>query len=292
MPDKSAESAELTQHHRIRDDASASRSTRPRACKWLSAMAAQSDGDDVVVDTVSGTFGHRTSMLDFSPRDLERFRKIGEVVEVTGEGGESALALSGSAAQSKIQSFPGDADFFQRINIKAATREEACGIMARLMRDHVLSHLSGPTYQFLEAKLGSYPDDGFVRGEAVQQGQPGDLEGSRDRSRRAGAGCRGRHADHVALGRGRPRSRLVQARLGRHRSGAQAAVERQQRHRRDLGGARRRDRLARRLPRRLLPGGVPRRRPGADVREGREVRLRRRARRVRRRGSRRRCTST
>ena len=140
--------------------------------KWLSAMAAKTEGDDVVVDKVSGTFGHRTSMLDFSPRDLERFRKIGEVVEVTGEGGESALALSGSAAQSKIQSFPGDADFFQRINIKAATREEACGIMARLMRDHVLSHLSGPTFQFLEAKLGSYPEDGFVRGEAVRKGSP------------------------------------------------------------------------------------------------------------------------
>jgi hypothetical protein len=110
--------------------------------KWLSAMAAQSDGDDVVVDEASGTFGHRTSMLDFSPRDLERFRAIGKVVEVTGEGAESALALSGSAAQSKIQSFPGDADFFQRLNIPAATREEACGIMARLMRDHVMSHIS------------------------------------------------------------------------------------------------------------------------------------------------------
>jgi hypothetical protein len=140
--------------------------------KWLSAMAAKPEGDGVVVDEASGTFGHRTSMLDFSPRDLERFREIGKVVEVTGKGGESALALSGSAAQSKIQSFPGDADFFQRLNIPAATREEACSIMARLMRDHVMSHLSGPTFQFLEAKLGSYPEDGFVRGEAVSKGSP------------------------------------------------------------------------------------------------------------------------
>lgn len=143
--------------------------------QWLSAIAAEQgtgDDEDITVDTVSGTYGYRATMLDFSPKDLARFRRIGAVVEVTGEGGESALALSGSAAQSKIQSFPGDADFFQRLNIKAATREEACATMARLMRDHVLSHTRGDTFQFLEGKLGSYPADGTVRGQAVSKGGP------------------------------------------------------------------------------------------------------------------------
>ena len=42
----------------------------------------------------------------------------------------------------------------------------------------------------------------------------------------------------AALGRGRPRSRLVQARLGRHRPVAQAALEREQRDRRHVGGLR------------------------------------------------------
>lgn len=127
--------------------------------QWLSAMAAQSDGDDWVVDEASGTFGHRVQMLDFSPRDLARFRAIGRIVEVTGPEGiaESALALSGSAAQSKIQSFPGDADYFQRLNIKADTREDACRIMATLLREKVLGFARGPNYQFLEAKLGSSP---------------------------------------------------------------------------------------------------------------------------------------
>jgi hypothetical protein len=143
--------------------------------QWLSAIAAeqgQADDEDITVDSASGTYGYRATMLDFSPKDLARFRRIGKVVEVTGDGGESALALSGSAAQSKIQSFPGDADFFQRLNIKAATREEACATMARLMRDHVLAHTRGETYQFLEAKLGSYPADGTVRGQAVKKGGP------------------------------------------------------------------------------------------------------------------------
>lgn len=141
--------------------------------QWLTAMAANDD-DDLVVDAESGTFGHKVSMLDFSNRDLERFRRIGTIVEVTGPEGvaESALALSGSAAQSKIQSFPGDCDYFERLNIKAETRDEACAIMARLMREKVLSTLQGPDYQFLEAKLGSFPSDCTQNGAARRKGSP------------------------------------------------------------------------------------------------------------------------
>ncbi|MCU1416514.1 MAG: uncharacterized protein JWP32_688 [Schumannella sp.] len=143
--------------------------------QWLTAMAVEHshvDDDDITIDKASGTYGYRAAMLDFSPKDIARLRRIGKIVEVTGEGGESALALSGSAAQSKIQSYPGDADFFQRLNIPAPTREEACATMARLMRDHVLATTKGPTYQFLEAKLGSYTTDGTVRGQAVTKGGP------------------------------------------------------------------------------------------------------------------------
>jgi len=122
---------------------------------WLAALAVEDDG--IVVHTDSGTFGHRLSMLDFSPRELDRFRRIGAIVELTGpeDQVEGALALSGSAAQSKIQSFPGDADFFQRVNITAATREEACAILARILVEKVEAWVQGPTYQFLEAKLGT-----------------------------------------------------------------------------------------------------------------------------------------
>lgn len=141
---------------------------------WLAAVSAEDDGGDVVLDTASGTFGHRVTMLDFSPKELARFRRIGQIVEVLGppEIAESALALSGSAAQSKIQTYPGDADFFQRLNIKAPSREEACAIMARLMREKVLTTLQGPTYQFLEAKLGSYPVDCTHGAWQVRTGSP------------------------------------------------------------------------------------------------------------------------
>lgn len=143
--------------------------------QWLTALAAaQSDEDNVFVDAESGTFGHKVSMLDFSPHDLERFRRIGKIVEVTGPEGvaESALALSGSAAQSKIQSFPGDCDYFQRLNIIAPTRDEACAILATLFRDKVLSTLGGDTYQFLEAKLGTHEFDCTVNGWSNKKGSP------------------------------------------------------------------------------------------------------------------------
>src|SRR3989304_3634894 len=87
------------------------------ALQWLGAMAAGSGGD-IVVDSRAGVFGHKVSMLDFAPQDLERFRAIGRLVEFQDEPGvvETALALSGSAAQSKIQSYPGDCDYFARVN--------------------------------------------------------------------------------------------------------------------------------------------------------------------------------
>ena len=130
--------------------------------QWLTALAATPEGSDLTVDTASGTFGHRVSMLDFSPRDLARFRRIGAIVEVTGPEGvaQSALALSGSAAQSKIQSFPGDADYFQRLNIKAATREEACAIMARLMRESfVVREKGSDTWKSMEEGFGEHMGD-------------------------------------------------------------------------------------------------------------------------------------
>jgi hypothetical protein len=94
-------------------------------------------------------------MLDFSPNELARFREIGRLVEFYDEPGvvETALALSGSSAQSKIQTYPGDCDYFERVNIIADTRQEACQILARIMREKALSTQKGPTYQLIEVKV-------------------------------------------------------------------------------------------------------------------------------------------
>ncbi len=144
------------------------------AMQWLTAMAAAEAQEEVVVDERTGVFGHSMVMLDFSPADLEHFRAIGRIVEFEDVPGvvETALALSGSAAQSKIQSYPGDADYFERVNIHAETREAACRILADLMRDKALSRRQGPTYQLIEVKFGSYPADFVKGGRTLPAGSP------------------------------------------------------------------------------------------------------------------------
>jgi hypothetical protein len=130
------------------------------ALQWLTAIAADQDEDDVVFDNRTGVFGHKVSMLDFSPEDLSHFKKMGRLVEFVDIPGkvETALALSGSAAQSKIQTYPGDADYFERVNIIAPSREEACQILKDIVRDKALKYASGPGYQLMGVRFGSYPD--------------------------------------------------------------------------------------------------------------------------------------
>lgn len=128
------------------------------AIQWLVAISGDHGTSDLVEDEREGIFGHRITLLDFSPERLAYFRKIGKLVEFLDEPGvvETALALSGSAAQSRIQTYPGDADFFERVNIKAPTRSEACQILGRIMREKALSTEKGPTYQLIEVKFGTY----------------------------------------------------------------------------------------------------------------------------------------
>ncbi|MBN2501784.1 MAG: hypothetical protein JXB38_13470 [Anaerolineales bacterium] len=144
------------------------------ALQWLTAIASTQDYNDIVVDVNSGIFGHKVSMLDFSDAELAHFRAIGKLVEFEDQPGivETALALSGSAAQSKIQTYPGDADYFERVNIKANTREEACSILGNIMRAKALDKFKGEDYQLIEAKLGSYPFEVIRDGYNIPAGSP------------------------------------------------------------------------------------------------------------------------
>lgn len=143
------------------------------ALQWLTAMAAAQGKSDIVVDEKTGVFGHQVTMLDFSSTQLAHFRAVGRIVEFEdSENVETALALSGSAAQSKIQTYPGDADYFERVNILAPTKEEACRILGKIMREKALATLRGPTYQLIEVKLGSYPYDFVKEGELIKAESP------------------------------------------------------------------------------------------------------------------------
>lgn len=144
------------------------------AVEWLAAVTSAKGDDDIVLDVQTGVFGHRLTMLDFSANDLAHFRKIGRLVEFHDIPGqvETALALSGSAAQSKIQTYPGDADFFERVNIIAPTREDACRILGEVIREKALSTLAGPGYKLIEIKMGSYPQDVQREGKQLPKDSP------------------------------------------------------------------------------------------------------------------------
>ena len=145
------------------------------AAQWVTALQAEESGvGDVVVDVDSGIYGHRISMLDFSSRDLARFRAIGEIVGFPDRPPTvlTALALSGSAAQGKVQSYPGDCDYFERIHISAPTRAAACGILADVIREKALATRVGPTHRLWEVKFGSYPFDAERDGRPMRAGTP------------------------------------------------------------------------------------------------------------------------
>jgi hypothetical protein len=144
------------------------------AMQWLTAIASIKSSMDISIDANTGVFGNKIVMLDFSPQQLEHYRKVGKLVEFSDEPGvvETALALSGSSAQSKIQTYPGDCDFFERVNIIAPTRELACQIISRLMHDKALSAMKGPSYQLLEVKFGSYPFDVRKGDRLIRSGSP------------------------------------------------------------------------------------------------------------------------
>ena len=140
--------------------------------RWLEAVGVEGAGD-VTLDHRSGVFGHRVAMLDFSADDLAFFRAVGAIVEISDEDGvETALALSGSAAQSKIQTYPGDCDFFERVNVHADTREGACRRFADVLRRKAMARIEGTNYRLMELKFGEYPIDVVRDGSLLSAGSP------------------------------------------------------------------------------------------------------------------------
>ena len=160
------------------------------ALQWLASMASARDDDNITVSTRSGVFGHKISMLDFSDKELDYFKRIGRIVEFDDVDGlvETALALSGSSAQSKIQSYPGDCDYFERVNILASTREDACKVLSKIMMEKALSSLSGPNYQLIEVKYGSYPTE--IQGGHTHRLAARPTKGRQDRGIYTGWRCR------------------------------------------------------------------------------------------------------
>ena len=93
------------------------------ALEWIIAVSEAERQSAFAQDAQTGVFGHRISLMDFDTSELAHFRRLAQLVRLARRDGvESAIAIAGSSAQGKVQLFPGDVDFFERINIKAARR--------------------------------------------------------------------------------------------------------------------------------------------------------------------------
>ncbi len=140
--------------------------------RWTKSVTEVKGDNDLTIDREMKIFGHKITLQDFDTQDIERFRSIGKIVEFYDIPGvvETALAISGSAAQSKFQTYPGDCDYLERVNIIAPTRAEVGKILAKLVRDKVLNTLTGENYQFLEVKFGGYPQNVVRDGRTYNAG--------------------------------------------------------------------------------------------------------------------------
>ena len=142
------------------------------AARWIDAVSTEAAGGSVMVDVDTGVYGHRVTMADLDATGLDRFRRMAAIVGFPDDPPRvmTALALSGSAAQARVQRFPADADFFERVHILAETREAACATLAGVIRDKALSTLRGPGHRLMEVRFGNWPVAATVDGRSVRTG--------------------------------------------------------------------------------------------------------------------------
>ena len=131
------------------------------ALEWIESMKAEAKGGDIVVDVDSGVFGHRATMLDLSPRSSRASARWPPIVGVRQPRERRRPRWRCRARRPRAGSrlFPRTLDFFERIHITAPTREEACIILADVIRDKAIATMRGPTHRLAEVKFGTWDAD-------------------------------------------------------------------------------------------------------------------------------------
>ena len=254
-----------------RRDASAWRSTRREAAAWVAALEEEQAGGDIVVDVDTGIYGHRVSMLDFTP----------PTSPASGRSARSWASRTGrrrSARRSRCRGPPPRAA--SRPTRGTATSSSASTSPRPRARRPARSSPARCAPRPWPRRIGQRL--------AAVGGQVRQLPRRRRAQRLAGRGRRpdlldrrrgGGRRDHDSRD-GEPVARDVGG--GRRDPGwckldwivadpvRRGARERLEHARRHLGGAGRHDHPARRLRRPVLPGGLPRGGVAAAVREARQ----------------------
>lgn len=140
------------------------------AREWMLAVAA-GEATDLTVDGTTGLFGSRVALLDFDPGDLDHVRRLVPHTRIAATDGlESAIAISGSSAQGRIQLFPGDTDFFERVHIRAPDEATAHAILRDAIHRTAIRAFAEPDIVLVETNLGTYPEAVDERGRAKAVG--------------------------------------------------------------------------------------------------------------------------
>src|SRR5215217_3434201 len=129
---------------------------REAARDWLRAVVAADATPGEFSRTFDGEFGgHELALIDFDPAAAARLRQIGRLIATPAtEGVATALAIAGSAAQGRIQPFPADADYFERIHVVAPSRVDAVSRFAIAVRSTILRAMDEPGLRFEEVYFG------------------------------------------------------------------------------------------------------------------------------------------
>lgn len=131
---------------------------RMEAQAWLRAVADAAASPEEFSRSTDGEFGgHELALIDFDPTAAARLRQIGRLIATPAQNGvKAALAIAGSAAQGRIQPFPADADFFERIHILASDRATAVARFARAVRANIERTVRESVLRFEEVYFGHH----------------------------------------------------------------------------------------------------------------------------------------
>ena len=148
-PEASAGSPVLPTAPRLDDEANG----------WMAAVAAALASPEVYVTCpVNDLGGHELALLDFDPATADRLRRLGRLIEIPdADGVRTALAISGSSAQSRVHPYPADADFFERVHLRAPDRRTAALDLAHLVRTNALRAAESPALRLVEVHFGRQP---------------------------------------------------------------------------------------------------------------------------------------
>ena len=144
-----------------------------KTLQWIVAVSAAERESAFAQDAQTGVFGHRISLMDFDQNELDYFRHLAQRARAARRPNiESAISIAGSSAQGKVQLFPGDCDFFERVNIKADTLDAARQTWREVFRETALRSFSEPDIVLTEADFGFYTKPVIERGVRRAVGHP------------------------------------------------------------------------------------------------------------------------